>query len=520
MESAIPAAPNQNPLAGSPEPSADGAGFISRTTRHNTVFTVVAASVAPILYLVFIDRYATNSFYADDWSVAPLIHSALAGHLSLSQLWEQYNESRLFVGNIIDVLFGLTDRFDTRSVILFGAALFVASYALLLVLVRRYLGTRLTPIPVLVIGVTWFSLGDVQNSLWAFQVSWYLTVFFFVTMLFALQVPNGRRTLWFVVAVIAAFAASLSTLQGFVCWPLGAICLVWSQPWPRRATRELAAWIGAALVTLVLYLPGYDFNNNGCFPATHCSATYTLHHPQAAFEFFFAVIGSVIPGGIAFGGVTRVVHNVARFEAVGIVLFAAAVFIVVQSCRSRASRERFPLPLLLIGFGLLFDVIVMLGRGAGGAAGAADINRYVMANLILLTGIVIYAWAHIPPFRSPAVNDSWRIPLTRVALCAFALFLVVQVIAATGFGVTNGRATRQSLTDAARVVANQDRVPAHVFVCELYVYFYYQSTWSLSKFEEVRHDQLGEFRPSSSRYYRQLGPVSPTADCLKARGSS
>ncbi len=495
------------------------AGFISWASRHNALFTVAAASVAPILYLVFIDRYATNSFYADDWSIAPLIHSALAGHLSLDQLWDQYNESRLFTGNITDVLFGLTDRFDLRSVIFFSAALFIASYALLLVLVRRYLGTRLTPILVLVVGATWFSVADVENSLWAFQVSWYLTVFFFVTMLFALQVPNGRRALWFVIAVIAAIAASLSTLQGFVCWPLGAICLIWSQPWPRRAFRELAAWLGATIVTLVLYLAGYDFNNNACFPAANCSATHTLHHPRAVVEFFFAVIGNVIPGGISFGGVTRVVHNVARFEVVGVVLFVAAVFILVQSWRHRASSERIPLPLLLIGFGLLFDVIIMVGRGAGGASAGADLNRYVMANLILLMGIVIYAWAHIPPRGPPAANDSWRIPLTRVALCAFALFLVVQVTAATRFGVTNGQATHQALTDTARIVVNADRVSTQLLRCELYVELYFEPALSPARLEDAREDHLGEFRPSSYRYYRQLGPLASLPACAQARRS-
>ena len=276
---------------------------ISCVARHNTVLTIAVASVAPILYLAFIDHNATNSFYDDDWSVTPLITGALSGHLSLSQLWAQHYESRLFLGNIIDVVFGFIDRFDIRAVIFFNAALFIASYAILLALLRQYLRNALTPIPVLVAGVTWFSLADVQNSLWAFQGSWYLTVLFFVVMLFALQVPKGRRTLWFAVAVIAAFAASLSTVQGFLCWPVGLIYILWNQPWARRASRETAVWCGATILTLVLYLRGYQFSNSPCHPT--CSATSTLHHPLTALGFFFALIGDVIPGGIDFGGVVR-----------------------------------------------------------------------------------------------------------------------------------------------------------------------------------------------------------------------
>jgi len=127
--------------------------FDSWVTRYNTILTCVAALVGPAVYLFFVDHYAVNSFFGDDWSVAPLVHEALHGHLSVSQLWSQYNESRLFVGNSIDVLFGYLDRLDLRSVVFFSAALFITSYALLLGLLYRYLGSRLTPIPVLVVGV-------------------------------------------------------------------------------------------------------------------------------------------------------------------------------------------------------------------------------------------------------------------------------------------------------------------------------------------------------------------------------
>ena len=198
--------------------------FTSWVVRHNSVLTIATASLTPIVYLVFIDRFAINAFYEDDWSIIPMVHAAVHGHLALSQLWGQYNESRLFSQNVIVVLFGFVDGLNLRSVIFLSAAVLIASYAGVLILVRQYLG-KLTPITVLVVGVIWFSLADVENALWAFQVSWYLTVFFFVTMLVALLIPNNHRTAWFVIAVLLASAASLTTVQGFLCWPVGAICL-------------------------------------------------------------------------------------------------------------------------------------------------------------------------------------------------------------------------------------------------------------------------------------------------------
>ena len=157
--------------------------------------------------------------------------------------------------------------------LLFTAVVFIASYAILLVLVRGYIGRRLTPIPVFIFGMVWFSLADVQNALWAFQASWFLTVFFFMVMLFALLIPTNSRGWWIGLAIVAAMAGSLSTVQGFILLANCAICIFWNQSVRRqrdgnppltRSTRfEAALWIGAA-IRLALYLPGYNSNEDGC----------------------------------------------------------------------------------------------------------------------------------------------------------------------------------------------------------------------------------------------------------------
>jgi hypothetical protein len=393
--------------------------FTSWKVRHNASLTIAAAVAAPVLYLLFVDHYATNAFYDDDWSVVPLIHAALHGHLTWIQLWNQHHESRLLVGNAIDIVFGFAGRLDTRSLIFFSAAVLIASYAALLALVRQYFGQRLTPISVLVIGVVWFSLADVQNALWAFQISWYVTVFFFVMMLCTLLLPQRNRALWLTAAMALAILSSLTTIQGFACWPVGAICILWTQPWTRRVRLEIGAWLGTMVLTIVLYLPGYEFNEgNTCLERNACSSGFLLHHPFASLEFFFALIGNVVPSGV----VGQSPRDNARFVVLGLILFVSAVFIVVQSWRYRRSREQLPLPLLLIVFSLLFDVTISVGRSGTGIAGAVEGDRFVMANLILFTGVVTYGLSRVygqtrpfPPFRCPCVANSGE-PLGRTWL--------------------------------------------------------------------------------------------------------
>jgi hypothetical protein len=476
--------------------------------RHNTLLTVAAACVTPILYLAFVLHYSVNSFEDDDWSVVPAVHAALHGQLTLQLLWSQHNESRLLIGNLVEVLFGLADRLDLRSVIIFSAAVFIASYGELLVLVRRYFHERLTPLPVLVIGLVWFSLADIQNALWAFQVSWYLTVCFFLLMLCALLVPESLRKLWFAVAVVAAIAASLSTVQGFLCWPVGLIFLLWQRQ--SRRTQPVVIWLGAMLVSVAVYLNGYSFNaGNTCAIQSSCTIGAEFHHPITSLGFFFALLGSVIPGE-ATGVLVYKVSDPARFVMLGVVLFAAAIFILVQSWRYRASKERLPLPALMIVFSLLYDLTITSGRSGLGAAGAVNDNRFVMANLVLLTGIVIYGLVRIPRRLVPSRRDQ-HLFWTYLGICALALFLAVQVTTATRFGIANGRESSSLRTLEARYFLTYESDLAsysHMSPeCQQAFLFLKEPAAIL---HDASEDQLGEFHISHQMLLK-LQPVLPSA---------
>ncbi len=497
--------------------SRPGSGTLPRTRpwldHHNPVLTVTAAGVAPVLYLLFVNRYSVNSFNGDDWSVVLFVRPALNGHLRLSHLWSQYNESRLLVGNAVDVIFGFVDHLDLRAVIFFSAAVFIVSYVIVLALFRAYLRRPLTPLSVLVVGAVWFSVADVQNSLWAFQVSWYLTVFFVVSMLFALLVPEHHRTVWLTVGAVAALAGSFTTIQGFFCWPLGAICILWSRPGARRTVVEIVSWCAVVLSTVLLYLPGYNFNNNGCIPASSCSSSVAFHHPVTALRFLVALIGAVIPGGILdFFQPTHIV----RFELVGAAILVVSLFIVIQSFRFRGSSERMPLPLLLITFSLVFDVTVTMGRSGTGPVGAASSNRYVMPNLILVVAILIYAWAHVPLHRSGPSTSKVHASLAYGAVLVLTVFLVVQVREATGFGLTNGSLQRSSMIESARLFVNLDRVPTDRRSCVVDSSLFFQPG-AEPLFDEKLHGaaqgHLGQFQAIPYLYYRRLGPLALPSDC-------
>jgi hypothetical protein len=488
--------------------------LFSWTRRHNTFLTIAAASVAPVLYVLFVARYATNSFKNnDDWSFVPIVHAALHGQLSLSLLWSQYTESRYFISNLIDVLFGFADRFNQRSVIFLSAALFIAAYGGLLLLVRRYFGRRLTPVPVFVVSVIWFSLADAGNSLWAAHLWGFLTVLFFILMLVALLVPNGRRNLWFVLGLLAAVAASLASLQGFLCWPVGAICILWNHPWAHRARMELLVWIGSTAATIAVYVPGYNFSEgNVCPIRSECTLPSVLGHPITSLQFLVTLIGNVItPSNDQVrnqNGYHLYLPDSVRFEVLGVVLLGAAVYVLIRSWRDRHARERVPLPLLLIVFSLLSDVEITLSRSGIGVPDAVT-NRYVLENLILLTGLVIYGLARVPTLLPRVTRGDLRARVGSVALLALAVVVVVQVTTSTQFGLNDGRADQTLGREQAQFFVNLDREVNKSPSCVLLmksVAGLVTSAGPDAILHDARKDQLGEFQPASYRYYRRLGP--------------
>ena len=237
---------------------------LDQATLGQRLWIVVAAAVPALLYFIYVFHYSSNVPYLDDWNMIPLVNSAIHGHLAMGALWSQYaGAARIVVGKLIFVAFGLMDHLDEKSITLCSAVIFIASYVLLLICFRSYLGRRLRFLPVLVIGMVWFSLIDVQNSLWSFQISWYLVAFFFVAAMYLLLVPHQHRMLYFALAIVAAVGASFSEIPGLVVWLVGVICLVWRSPWTRRTYYELAIWASAASLTLLMFFRGYSFAELG-----------------------------------------------------------------------------------------------------------------------------------------------------------------------------------------------------------------------------------------------------------------
>ena len=450
--------------------------------------------------------------YEDDWTVVPLIHTALHGNLTFGGLWALHDENRMLVPNLIFVGLGVTTHDNLVALTIVSAVTFIAAFAVFLVLFRSYLARPVTPLAVLVLGLLWFSVAGWNNALWGFQVSWYLILFFLMGMT-ALLVFRRPPRIAFPLAILAALLASWSFLQGLILWPVGLICLLWLLPvdprrWSRRSRIEVLTWLGSTAVAAVTSLWGYQFGTLGCNVAGsirfNCSgsvSSYAQGHPLQVGEFVLVSMGEVLPnshtGTLWLNGV------------LGTALLVAAGYVVVRSVQSR-HLGRNCLPVALIAFGFLDDVLIATGR-AQFLTNLAPSSVYTMPNLLILVGIASYAWARFPLAAGGSTTRRRALVATGV------LLLVVQVVLATHSGVQGARYFDRHQATGARLVVNLDRIPAGSKGCyDFYGEFVYlifaPSVGTYPAFGEARQDALSVFSPNLYRQYRAEG-LPPIPQC-------
>lgn len=329
--------------------------FRARPTT-STAFGILALTIPVLAYFWFIDCYSLNVLYYDSWSDIFLI-----GHPFT--LFNQHNENRIVFPNIIVLLLAATTHFNIVVEEYLSGVMLVASAGLIIYTHKRR--SPSTPwlyyLPVVIIML---SFVQAANTLWGFQMAWYLVMLSLAATLFLLDRPTETELAMAVTtaaAVVAAFIGSFSSLMGLFIWPVGLIIL-----WHRQRPRWLAiTWIAAAAVSTLFYFAGFNFGE------TYSDTPYLLRHLFEGVKTFFFVIGDVF-GAQSYDSVGIHPPHAPNLStgvviAMGVVVFAIAAWVVIVYCLRPDRTGGSPVGVALVCFGLLYALNIAIGRTSPGS---------------------------------------------------------------------------------------------------------------------------------------------------------
>ena len=404
------------------------------------VATLLGFAIPAVSYLWMIHGYGVNVVFADQWDDVVLIGHAFSGTLHLSTLWTQHYENRIFFPNLIVLALAYTTHLNVVTEEYLSALMSFGATALVICAHKRRSPERrwiwYCPVAFLLL-----SLAQAGNTLWGFQMAWYLVLFMVALALFLLD-QEPQRWPVFGVAIAAAVIASFSSLQGLLVWPAGLL-LIYLR---RRAPHLAMTWIGSAVVAGVIYFVGFNFNVSQ--PASP--------DPVAAVGFFVRVVGDIV--GESQPGVLVTLF--------GSVLVVTAIWVLVRfAIGGRTSTGGRPFALSLILFGLLFSGLTAYGRSGLAVFGFDVEDRYTVFAIFVLVGLYLAVLDRpvASELRSP--EDDARPPhvvsdrLFTLARVVVGVGIVLTVIIGSANGISQARAIGQNRTYLGRVTVRANQYP-------------------------------------------------------------
>nr|EDZ38225.1 MAG: Conserved hypothetical protein [Leptospirillum sp. Group II '5-way CG'] len=376
-----------------------------------------------IFYIFYIYSFGVNiPFWDEVDTTIPLLNAQIHHTLTLHMLWGQHNEHRIFFPSLIALFILSHSKANVVAEMFFSSFLLFGVITILLIYTTKKLRINpwlLIPIPLIILSpIQW------ENSLWGFQIAFYLVVFTFVISIFFLQkalFDETGKIKNILIAVFFALIGSYSSLQGLLVWLIGLFFVVQSQILETKKSNILITikgiWIFAALIVNTLYFYGWSH------PGYHPSMMYPIQHLDQGTLYFVNSIGGWIgdpKSAFLFGGIFLFLYLILLFYKIG--------------------DKRFMLPVGLILFGLCFDMMILFGR-SGFGAGQALSSRYTTFNLLSLSGTYILLVSSI---------KDWS--LKKFGLLYMALFFVFIGIMIPSYinGLKSSKIVKDSRSEMAK----------------------------------------------------------------------
>jgi hypothetical protein len=402
--------------------------------RHELVAALLCAAAA-LLTLAFILLNGVNVPFADEWWYAGLVKTVASGQATFMNYWSPNNEHRMVIPRLEFSTLAVLTHWNSKFIMLV-AWVVITIVVIFLFSQFRVLYSRAHPILwTLIVGVSataLFSLVQIENWLWAYQFAFFFIQFAVVFSLFLLC--RSSIALWFrlLIVVVLSVAASFSSAQGLLIWPVLILCLFLTNDSPKNKMLGVLCLLMFAGVTFALYFHGLPHSAELQLRPAQIKAK-----PQLPLFGFLGLVGNPLAYWLSFESRPH------RAWLVG--LSETMVFLFLTRIVIRRRKLPVASPWLGLGFyAYLFCLVTTYGRLGLGYTGGFLASRYtthVTLLAIAILGLVLIALDGLDDKSS--AHSTWihraRVPAAFCLTFGIATLLVIGDIQAFKSGIVEQR---------------------------------------------------------------------------------
>jgi hypothetical protein len=295
--------------------------------------------------------------YADDWALLPFVSDVLDHGIRFQYFFAEHGVHRMFFPNIIFFASALLTNFNVKANMYISWFLVTATYIVYLVYLKRTIKCETSTDRLkclflgLILGFYCFNLVQVENTIWGFQLGFFMVgIFSVLCFYFFYRSFTENKNLFLLFSMIFGFIAAFSSFHGIFAFPVILFVL-----FLLRLSGEkihIKYFLTIVLTTILTY--GVYFSGlKGQPDAMRIFPKYFLQ----IIVYFFTAVGNSF----------TFLFTAPAFIT-GMLLVVIGITITIYLILKKKIRAHI-FPLCLIYFGYAFCIAIAGGRSAANGGG-------------------------------------------------------------------------------------------------------------------------------------------------------